>query len=213
VTRSRGRLGVLIVAATLLVLAGPCVVSAHVNRTVGRYSILVSLIGEPYFVTNRAGFDVWVTVDGEPVPGLETALSAQATGPTGTVPLELTAMPDGGHYEAEVDTDGREFDPSPGGAWTFRLLGSMGGLPIDEPFPVTFPAYPRVEAWAEAVPVIRSTSASVDPASSMLPTAGVVLVLSGVGLAGATLLLGSRWRLPVHPTLTRRRCLRRQPEP
>jgi hypothetical protein len=39
-------------------------VSAHVNRTVGPYAILVILVEEPTYEDNHAGFEFWVRRDG-----------------------------------------------------------------------------------------------------------------------------------------------------
>jgi hypothetical protein len=177
--RSRlARLAPIFVVATFVAVAPPAALG-HVNRTVGKYTILVTLIGEPYFATNRAGFEIWVKDAGRPVVGLDGSIQPEAIRAGRTVRLVLAAMPDAGHYQAEFGPDGQAFDPLGGGAWSLRLTGSIEGLAVDETFPVTFPVYPRVLAASPQTqggagqPPIDARASTSD--QSIAPILGIVV--------------------------------------
>jgi hypothetical protein len=189
-----------ILALALLAMIPPATASGHVNRTVGPYTILVTLIGEPYFTTNRAGFELWVTNGGRPVGGLDETLRTQAIGVGGSVGLRLTATPDGGHYRAEVDAHDMEFDPGRGGAWSLHLSGSIDELVVDETFAVIFPAYPRVNAagasTSAAVLAVAPSEQAVSWPSGAPIAIGAGLLCAGLLVCGSVLvtLLGRRAR-------------------
>ena len=160
--------------------ARPLPVDAHVNRTVGPYLIFVYLIGEPYFATNRAGFEVWVKAGDRPVSGLERTLHASAERSGVVVALGLTTTPEAGHYQAELDAGGQEFDPRPGGAWTLRLAGRIEALDVNEVLPITFPVYPRVAlpsaaSDANLSPSQARASSTADAGSPFLVAGAVIL--------------------------------------
>lgn len=154
--------------------------AAHVNRTVGPYTILVTLIGEPFFPTNRAGFEIWIKTDGRPIDGLARTLHAHATRPGQDVALDLVAAADDGHYQAEIESDGNEFDPGSGGAWVFVLSGTIESTAVDQTFPVLFPAYPRIAA-PSANPSTVAAPAESAPASPPLAV-GLIAVVAAAGL-------------------------------
>ena len=179
----RGRVpAFLAVAAAVLAVAAarPLPVDAHVNRTVGPYLIFVYLVGEPYFATNRAGFEIWVKAGERPIIGLERTLRVSAERSDEVVALGLTTTPEPGHYQAELDPAAQEFDPQPGGAWTLRLAGRIEDLDVNEVLPITFPVYPRVglpsagsEASSSASAVRASSTA--DPGSPLLIAGALIL--------------------------------------
>lgn len=142
-------------------LALPMTASAHVNRTVGRYSFFLVLIEEPLFETNRAGFEFRVRDGDRQIDGLERTLQAVATSSTSQVSLIVSAVDTQGFYDVETDTTGRPFDPGTGGDWTLRLTGTVEGTAVDVSFPTAFPAYPRV-ATATRPAAARATTSGVD---------------------------------------------------
>jgi hypothetical protein len=164
-----------ILIVLVAILGAPLSVSAHVNGVVGPYTILVVLIEEPYYTTNRAGFEFWVREGDRPVTGLDRTLSAQAISPTGHVDLQVSPLNDRGFYDVETGLDGKPFDPGKGGSSTLRLSGAIEGYPMDKSFAMTFPSYPRIALAQPTVTV--SSSASFD---GMLPIA--------IGTALATVL-------------------------
>ena len=156
-------------------LAVPPLATAHVNRVVGPYTFFVVLIEEPFFATNRAGFEFWVHDADRPVQGLDRTLRAQASNASKRVDLVVSPMNDRGFYDVEVGSRGLPFDPGSGGAWSLRLLGTVEGLAVDESFATTFPAYPR------AGPVTPAATATAPVAP---PDPGPSLVAGGTA-AGA----------------------------
>jgi len=163
-----------------LSVVGPAApVSAHVNRVVGPYTILVILVEEPFFVTNHAGFQFWVHRGDTAVSGLEKTLSAEATGHGVTESLRISPPNALGFYQVDVQTGGAAFDPKGGGAWSLRLFGIIERTRVDEVFKTTFPGYPR------------TTTAGSGPqhaAASPAPTSGFPI---GVGLAGLAVVVAA----------------------
>ena len=158
----------------LAILFAPVGVQAHVNRTVGPYTILLVLIEEPYFSTNHAGFAFWVHKGDTPVTGLDGTLHARAVGHDRTVDLRVSPRGTDQLYLVDQGLDGQPFDPLGGGAWSLRLTGMIDATPIDETFAVEFPAYPRAgTAVASASP---TTAADVELLPPYLP-----LLLVGIG--------------------------------
>jgi hypothetical protein len=185
-------LAAVVVAA--LLFASPLSTAAHVNRLVGPYTFFIVLIEEPFFTTNRAGFEFWVHEGARPVPGLDKTLAAQAINSTRHVDLVVSPINERGFYDVEFDTNGMPFDPGSGGNWTLRLFGTVEGLAVDEPFATTFPAYPRVASTPAGSPV----EAPAAPAAWPIPIVlGALVVLGLAGLA-----VWQRQRLA--PEITRR---------
>jgi hypothetical protein len=190
---------ILAVAAALWVAALAPGVAAHVNRTVGPYTILVILVEEPTFEDNHAGFQFWVRKDGVPITGLEQSVHAVAIGHDRRVELAVPPLAGSGFYVLDRSADGAPFDPMGGGAWTLFLTGSIEGTPLDASFPVIFPSYPRV-AVADAPPA----AAAVPAAGASLPggLAIVIPVAALAALSGIALLALARRRRPGAPEAT-----------
>ncbi len=187
------------VAALLWVAALAPAVAAHVNRTVGPYTILVILVEEPTFEDNHAGFQFWVRKDDVPMTGLERTVHAVAIGHDQEVQLEVPPLDASGFYILDTSTAGASFDPKGGGAWTLFLTGSIEKTPVDASFPVVFPSYPRV-AVADAPPAAaaaRAAGASLAGGLTwLLPVAAVVAI------GGLTLLVMARRRRAGAPEAT-----------
>src|SRR5260221_8311911 len=99
--RSIGRPPALLAAvvAVTLLFASPLTAAAHVNRLVGPYTFFIVLIEEPFFATNRAGFEFWVHESARPVLGLDKTLAAQAINSTRQVDLVVSSINDRGFYD------------------------------------------------------------------------------------------------------------------
>jgi hypothetical protein len=167
-------------AVALWIVALAPAAAAHVNRTVGPYTILVVLVEEPTFQDNHAGFEFWVRRDGNAITGLERTVQAVATGHGEQLDLVVSPLDDAGFYVVDHTPDGSAFDPKGGGAWTLLLTGSIERTALDASFPVTFPSYPRV----------ASAGQPIGPAG---PSAQAELAGQGLWLipaAGATIVLG-----------------------
>jgi hypothetical protein len=183
-TRRRRPARAFSVAAAALavgVLAGATAsgVAAHVNRTVGPYTILVVLVEEPVYADNHAGFEFWVRRDGVPVLGLERSMTAVASGHGEQLDLKVPPIDGTGFYVLDHTADGAAFDPLGGGAWTLVLSGTIDGTLVDASFPVTFPSYPRVgvaDQHAATSPAVASEAAPAAPVLTWLGVAGVAIV-------------------------------------
>jgi len=193
---ARAALGI---AATLVVGALAPAVAAHVNRTVGPYTILVILVEEPTFEDNHAGFQFWVRKGDAPITGLEKTVHALAIGHEQQVHLAVPPLDPSAFYVLDRSPDDAPFDPRGGGAWTLFLTGSIEGTPLDVSFPVIFPSYPRVAA-ADAPPA----GATVPAAATSFP-GGVAWVIPAIALAalgGIALLVAARRRRGGAPEAT-----------
>jgi hypothetical protein len=166
-----------LVACVALAVTAP-LAAAHVNRTVGPYTILVVLVEEPVYADNHAGFQFWVRRNEVPILGLEQSITAVATGHDQRIALAVPKIDGTGFYVLDHAVDGAAFDPDGGGAWTLELSGSIDGTPLDASFPVTFPSYPRIgtTAQAPAAQAAGTPSASLDS----LP----VIAAGGFAVAG-----------------------------
>jgi hypothetical protein len=197
--RSRRSLRATLAAlAALWVAALAPGVAAHVNRTVGPYTILVILVEEPTFQDNHAGFQFWVRKDDAPIAGLEQTLQAVAVGHDDQLKLVVSPLDASGFYVLDRSPDGTPFDPKGGGAWTLFLTGSIQRTPLDASFPVMFPSYPRV-AVADAPPAaaVPASGASFAGALAWLIPASVLVVLCALAL-----LVVARRRSPGAPEAT-----------
>jgi hypothetical protein len=174
-------------AAALWVAALAPGVAAHVNRTIGPYTILVVLVEEPTFEDNHAGFQFWVRKNGVPITGLERTIEAVATGHGERVELVVSPLDEFGFYVLDHTTDGAAFDPSGGGAWTLFLTGSIEETRLDASFPVTFPSYPRVAVAGQpagAAPGSGSLTPSTGPWRWMIPGVAATIVLGVLAALG-----------------------------
>jgi hypothetical protein len=164
-------------------------VAAHVNRTVGPYTILVVLVEEPVYADNHAGFQFWVRKDEVPVLGLEGSIKAVASGHGEQVDLTVPPIDGTGFYVLDHTTDGAAFDPQGGGAWTLVLSGAIDGTPLDASFPVTFPSYPRVGVAGDQAATnpagVPGTSAAAAAPIWLIAIAGLVIVaMLGMTMVG-----------------------------
>jgi len=151
-----------IASLVLMLFAAPAPAAAHVNQTVGPYSVFLVLIEEPFFTTNRAGFEFWVHEGDRPVQGLDRTLQAVAANATRKVELAVSPMNDRGFYDVETDRQGRPFDPGTGGDWTLRLTGTVEGTPVDVTIPTAFPAYPRVATGGQPPAAVSTVAPTPD---------------------------------------------------
>jgi len=183
-------------AAIVWVGAAAPDVSAHVNRTVGPYTILVVLVEEPVYADNYAGFQFWVRRNEVPILGLEGSIKAAASGHGQQLDLKVPPIDGTGFYVLDRTTDGAAFDPQGGGAWTLVLSGTIDGTPVDATFPVTFPSYPRVGIADQGTAANAATAPS--PPAPSTPT--WLIAIAGVVLAGgAVLALVGRRRRAARP--------------
>jgi hypothetical protein len=199
--RRRSRVFMHGTAAAAVVLSAAVLapsVAAHVNRTVGPYTILVILVEEPTFQDNHAGFQFWVRKGDVPIAGLEQTVHAVAIGHDAQVELTVSPLDASGFYVLDASTGGIPFDPRGGGAWTLFLTGSIEGTALEASFPVVFPSYPRV-AVADAPP-----AGATAPAASGSFTGLAWLIPAGalVALGGFALLAIIRRRPPGAPEAT-----------
>jgi hypothetical protein len=164
-------------------LASPLSVSAHVNGAVGPYKVFIVLIEEPFFVTNRAGFEFWVREGDRPVDGLDRTLRAQAINSTQRVDLAVSPRNDRGFYDVETGLSGQAFDPGSGGIWTLRLIGTIEGLAVDKSFEVTFPDYPRV---SPIQPPAKVSVAAPDIGAPLFAIGGFIGAAVGFLVLGAS---------------------------
>ena len=161
------------------------VTTAHVNRTVGPYALLVVLIEEPVYSDNHAGFEFWARKDSVPVLGLERTVKAVASGHGVDVDLAIPPIDGTGFYVLDHTKGGVAFDPMGGGAWNLVLTGTIDGTPLDTTFPVTFPSYPRIGTTGEQPKPVGANAASDtgDSTSGVMIAAAVVLIVGGLGFA------------------------------
>jgi hypothetical protein len=169
-----GRAAIALMLGTILVVP-PSPVAAHVTRVVGRYTFLIVLIEKPYFQDNRAGFEFWVRDGDRPVDGLDRTLRAEAIGHGAAVSLSISPRNDDGFYDAP-------FYPGSGRKYSLHLSGSVEGTPIDELFPVTFPAYPRAASSGAASAPASLQPDIAGPATVLVAGGAVALVLSATAL-------------------------------
>jgi hypothetical protein len=189
--RSAGRRLVAVVAALALTVLAAGVVSAHEERDVSGYSIVVGFIDEPVYVGQKSGLEFFVNKGETPVEGLEETLKAEVIKGDAKRDLPLEARwGEKGAYQSY-------FFPTVAGDYTFHIFGTIEGTPIDESFtsspdgfspvdelsggqfPVQFPAEADLVANAQAG---RDASSQVTIAIA-LGAAGLLAGLIGIGLA------------------------------
>ena len=177
-------------AAVLAVsLALPAVASAHEQRDVGPYHLVVGFLNEPSILDQMNGIDLTVTTtaDKKPVDGLDKTLKAEVIvgGNAKSMPVPLAArfgMP--GKYAGY-------FIPTLAGSYTFHFTGTIDGDQVDQRFesgPNTFddvqPATSLEFPYKLGDPVaLQSHLAAAQAAANqgrILGIAGVVLGVLGV---------------------------------
>jgi hypothetical protein len=190
-TRSAGRRLVAVAAALVLSSLAAGVTSAHEQRDVNGYSVVVGFIDEPVYVGQKSGLEFFVNKDDTPVEGLEQTLKAEVIKGDATRDLPLEArFGEKGAYESY-------FFPTAAGDYTFHIFGTIEGTQVDESFtsspdgfspvdelsggqfPVQFPAEADLVANAQAG---KDASSQVTIAI-VLGAAGLLAGLVGIGLA------------------------------
>ena len=166
-----------------LMLAGSHVKTAlaHERVEVGDYVLIVGWQNEPVIVGERNAMLIQVTLDGEPVTGLEVGLDAEVhyAGRELLANLLLGDVP--GEYLVEVF-------PTVRGQYELRLIGNIGDEEVDlfvEPEEV-LPA--AVLQFPEALPDTRELQSEVEGLQAQLTTA-YALAAVGIGLGAIGLIL------------------------
>jgi len=171
----------------LLVLAAPA--AAHEVREVAGYQLVVGFIAEPVFTNQKSGLEFEVTLDDEPVEGLEERLDAEVTFGQQTRALELSprfGAP--GWYESV-------FFPTAAGPYTFRIFGEIDGQPIDESFTSSPDGFNEVQdATTGQFPVIFPATGDIvrdAQAGAGAATTAIIALVAGVaGLLAGVVALG-----------------------
>ncbi len=173
VPASRLRLLVATFVAVLWLVPAQSVLG-HEESTAGGYTLVVGLIGEPFFQGPRSGFDFTISQAGRPVDGAEQTLLADVSGGGLARALTILAREEAGHYEAV-------FDPPAEASYQLHLGGTIEGKPINETF--AFHLLPRDPATggSPVEPVPASAPAGGLP---LLPIAAIGgLLVIGLGFA------------------------------
>lgn len=180
--------GILALAA---VLAASATTSAHEQRDVAGYSMVVGFIDEPVFTGQKSGLEFQVTQAEQPITGLEETLQAQAIYQGQTRDLALSArFGEDGWYESV-------FFPTAAGVYTFRIFGTINGTSIDETFTAGEETFSVVEdVQSGQFPVVLAPAAEVAadaergaqvadqmPIALGLGSAGIVAGLTAIGIA------------------------------
>lgn len=123
------RSGVAAAFAAVALLLLPGLVAAHGGREVGEYEFTVGFFVEPAFEGEKNGVDLRVAdAEGEPVEGVEETLEVEVTQADKAMTLPLrTVFGEPGRYTAD-------FFPTVPGQYTFRFVGTVGDLDVDEAF-------------------------------------------------------------------------------
>lgn len=190
-TRTGVRRLIAVAAAALFTLLATGVATAHEEREVAGYSVVVGFIDEPVFVGQKSGLEFFVNKGDTPVEGLEATLKAEVIYQDQKRDLPLDArFGEKGAYESV-------FFPTAAGAYTFHIFGTIEGQAIDESFtsspdgfsevealsggqfPVQFPAQADLVADVQAA----KTASSQVTIALVLGAAGLVAGLVGIGLA------------------------------
>jgi hypothetical protein len=162
---TRRLLAAIVIASLWLVAAQPAL--AHEERTAGRYTMLVGLIGEPFLQGPRFGFEFWVTEAGRRVGGVEQTLRAEVVHNGVARSLAIVEREDAGHYEAE-------FSAPEDGAYALRIVGTVEGQAMDESF--QFQLVPPVGGTTGGS--VGAPSSASDPGFLPLAAAGAIVVLA-----------------------------------
>lgn len=198
---------VAIVCAAIVVAIVPSVVSAHGGREVGEYHLTVGFFVEPAFEGEKNGVDLRVRDHDEAgVEGVDETLEVQVIQGDQSVVMPLRAVfNDIGHYTAD-------FFPTVAGQYTFRFVGAIGDLTIDESFTsevddfgnvrptedVQFPV--RIASGRELQSAVTgatdAASDADDTASAAASRANIALGLGVLGLlaGGGSLAMSMRKR-------------------
>lgn len=196
----RGRaLAAVAIAVVVGLSAAVPIVLAHEERQVAGYDIEIGLIGEPVYVGDRSGLELFVHKGDQPVMGLEKTLKTAVAYGDRSIELPLSAREgDAGAYESV-------FIPTAAGPYTFHVSGMIDATAIDETFtsspsgfgevqdaasgqfPVQLPSIVDLSAQAEK----GADAAGRQPLALGLGVAGVILGLVALGVALASRRSGS----------------------
>jgi len=199
----------------MLLLGLAATASAHEHREVGDYELTVGFTGEPALVNEPNGLDLRVQLghgdDGTPVEGLQDTLDAEISFAGETKELELRArFGQPGAYTSDII-------PTAEGAYTFRIVGTIEGMEIDETFtsgPETFAevqstdeiAFPAVETGADdgSSSAVSEAQDTADSART-LAIIGIIVGVLGLaaGAAGVMMALNARSAQTTTGTATR----------
>jgi hypothetical protein len=157
--------------------------TAHEDRDVSGYEMVVGFIDEPVYVAQKSGLEFFVTRDDAPVTGLEETLDAEVTYGGQTLALELgPRFGEEGAYQSV-------FFPTAAGPYTFRIFGTIEGTRIDESFTSSEEGFDEVrEAASGQFPVQFPPPAELaQDARRGADAAGLVTIALGAGVLGVVL--------------------------
>jgi hypothetical protein len=186
-------LGGALLAASLLL---PGIASAHEQRDVGQYHLVVGFLSEPSIVDQMNGVDLTVTTaDKKPVEGADKTLKAEVIvgGNAKSMPLPLQArFGQPGKYAGY-------FMPTAAGSYIFHFTGTVNGEAVDQRFesgpgrfddvqPVTALQFPQKLADPSALQSQLADAQSTANQGRAFGLAGLVvgligIVVGGIGLA------------------------------
>ncbi len=199
------RCGAAALCAVAALLVVPAVVSAHGHRHVGEYEFTVGFFQEPAFEGEKNGVDLRIADhDGEPVEGAEETLQVEVQQGDQSVVLPLRAVFNApGRYTAD-------FFPTVSGQYTFRFVGTVGDLDVDESFTSEVDGFSSVQPTDEIQFPVRVVSArelqsavtgatdsaaeADDAASSAATRANLALAVGALGLVAGGAGLGTAMR-------------------
>jgi hypothetical protein len=177
------------------------VATAHEERTVGDYSVVVGFMDEPVYVGQKSGLEFFVNKGEAPVTGLEQTLTAEVIyqGQTRDLPLDARYGEDGA-YESV-------FFPTAAGPYTFHISGTIEGQPFDETFTSSPEGFDEVQDLAAGqFPVQYPPQAEVvsdaqaGEAAQSQATIGIVVGVIGVVLAVIAIAIAVSGRRKASPT-------------
>ena len=164
-------------------------VLAHEERDVAGHSLTVGLIGEPVFVGEESGLELFVSRGGQPVEGLERTLRAEVVHGDQRRALELRPrFGSPGAYESV-------FIPTAAGAYTFRISGTIGAASVDETFTSSPQGFDEVREVAAGqfpfqLPAFDEVAAAARQGAQAADQLPLALALGGAGLVAGVAALG-----------------------
>lgn len=156
---------------------------AHEVREVAGYQFVVGFIDEPVFAGQKSGLEFSVTLNDQPVEGLESTLTAEVIYGEQTMTLPLSPrFGEPGWYQSH-------FFPTAAGPYTFHISGTIEGTAIDERFTSSDEGFDEVkEATSGQFPVqYPATADLLASAQRGSDAAGQMPIALGLGGAGALL--------------------------
>lgn len=175
-------------AATLTVLLGSGVASAHEKRQVGAYTFVVGFLNEPAIVDQPNSIDLTITdSNNQPVNGAEKTLKALII--YGGVTQDMTLSP-------RFNTPGKYnayFIPTKTGNWKFHFTGSVNNQNVDELFTSGPGRFNDVASTSDLdfptkTPDLVNLTAQTSSAQSSADTARTLAIVGiVVGATGAVL--------------------------